>query len=222
MLLAEAGDPGRPCVIVCAGVHGDEPAGPAALLSLLEDGLLDDRFSYRLFPCTNPTGLLAGSRENAEGRDVNRSFGRGGLTPESKAIIIANRDRRFVLALDLHEDPQAVGFYCYEPAGQTPIGPAVICAVDAAALPVATFTPGFDLGYPHDAEHLRRLERGRVVADFEEESKLPAGLPFSLYISKKAARRVLTLESPGTLSWIDRIATLRVAVVAAIAALVAK
>lgn len=220
--MAEIGDSGRPCVIVCAGVHGDEPAGPAALLSLVEDGLLDERFSYRLFPCTNPSGMIARTRENVEGSDINRSFGRGGLTPESKAIIIANRDRRFVLALDLHEDPQAAGFYCYEPAGQTPIGPAVIRDLDAAALPVQIFTPGFDLGYPDDAEHLRRLERGRVVADFEEESKLPAGLPFSLYIHKRAAKRVLTLESAGTLRWSERLVILRVAVVAAIAALVAK
>ena len=95
-------------------MHGDEPAAPWALLSLVRDGLLDRAFSYRLWPCTNPTGYAAGTRANAEGLDINRSFGGGGSTPEARAILTANRDRQFALSIDLHEDPEAQGFYCYE------------------------------------------------------------------------------------------------------------
>ena len=222
LLVAEMGGPGLPVITLSAGVHGDEPAGPAAILSLVQDGLLDERYAYRIWPCTNPTGFAAGTRENAEGADINRSFERGGRTPEAQAIITANRDRRFILSLDLHEDVEAHGFYCYEPRGQAALAPAIIEALDAAGLPVQELTPEFDLGYPEDAGHLRSLERGRVLADFVAEAKYYTGLPYSLYIKKKAAQRVLTLESPATLAWRERVAIFRVAVVAAITAALAK
>ena len=222
LLLAEAGSASHPAISLSAGVHGDEPAGSAALLSLVEDGLLDERFSYRIWPCTNPTGLEHATRENADGADINRSFDRGGRTPEAKAIITANRDRRFALSLDLHEDLEATGFYCYEPIGQQAVAPHMLAALDAAGLPVQDLAPEFDLGYPERADHLRTLERGRVLADFAAEAKYYPGLPYSLYIGKKAAQRVLTLESPATRSWSDRVAIHRVAVVAAITAILAK
>ena len=219
LLVAEAGEAARPCVSISAGVHGDEPAAPWALLSLLEDGLLDPRFAYRAWPCTNPTGYAARTRANAEGSDINRSFSRGGTTPEAKAIVTANRDRRFALSLDLHEDVEATGFYCYEPAHSWSAAPAILQALDDAGLPVQTFAPDFELGYPADADHLRVLERGRVIPDFAAEAAFYPGLPYSLYIRKKAAQHVLTLEAPATQPWDLRIATLRVAVVAAIARL---
>src|ERR1700730_1806318 len=67
LLVAETGDPNAPSVALSAGVHGDEPAGAWALLSIVRDGLLDPRFSYRMWPCLNPSGYQAGTRHNAEG-----------------------------------------------------------------------------------------------------------------------------------------------------------
>lgn len=217
LLLAEAGAAGLPCVALSAGVHGDEPAGPWALLSLAESGLLDPRLSYRMWACTNPTGLAAGTRANADGMDVNRSFDRGGRTPEARAVITANRDRRFALSLDLHEDVEADGFYCYEPPQDRDLGVAILRALDEAGLPLQHLTPDFDLGYPEDAHEVRTLERGRVIPNVDLERRHFPGLPYSLYIGKKAAQHVMTLESPGARDWQTRIATLRVAVTAAIA-----
>lgn len=114
LLCVDVGDPMLPAVHMSAGVHGDEPAGPLALLELVERDILNSRFSYRLWPCTNPTGLDAGTRASVDGIDINRTFGRGGSSPEAKAIIMANRNRKFVLAIDLHEDDDAEEFYCYE------------------------------------------------------------------------------------------------------------
>lgn len=219
LLLAEVGLAGQPCVSLSAGVHGDEPAGPWALLSLAEGGLLDPRFSYRIWTCTNPGGFTAGTRENPDGDDVNRSFGAGGKTPEAKAVIRANRDRRFVLSLDLHEDPEAAGFYCYEPPQALALAPAILQALDDCGLPVATLTADFDLGYPPGAP-FAQLSRGLVVADVALEQRTLAGLPYSLFIARKAARHAMTLEAPGTRALANRIATLRVAVCAAIAQLV--
>jgi len=84
LLVCECGNPAAPCVSISAGAHGDEPAAPAALYALVRDRLLDPAFSYRLWPCFNPTGFGAGTRTNVDGADVNRSFGRGGTTPEAR------------------------------------------------------------------------------------------------------------------------------------------
>lgn len=114
LLCAEVGDVAAPAVHLSAGVHGDEPAGVLALIDVVETDRLDPRFSYRVWPCVNPTGFDAHTRENIDGLDINRTFGRGGSSPEAKAVIISNRDRKFVAAIDLHEDDDADGSYCYE------------------------------------------------------------------------------------------------------------
>jgi len=219
LLIAEIAAPeGAPSIAISAGVHGDEPASPWALLSLARDGLLDLGFGYRIWPCTNPSGYRRGTRANAEGDDINRSFGRGGTTPESRAIITANRDRSFALALDLHEDFEAAGFYAYEPL--TAEGPilahAIVRALDENAFPVEDLTDEFDLGYPPEAHHLRTIERGVVLPDPDIERPYFPGTPYSLYMLRRAARRVATFETPRRLAWRDRIAMHRTAVVTAI------
>jgi hypothetical protein len=160
LLVAESAAAGRPVISLAAGVHGDEPAAPWALLSIVRDGLLDSRFAYRIWPCTNPSGYVAGTRENADGDDINRSFSRGGTTPESRAIITANRDRTFALSLDLHEDYESSGFYCYEPKSQIGdgLGVAVLEAVRDAGFALQEMQDGYDLGYPPQAHATLLLE----------------------------------------------------------------
>lgn len=220
LLVAElVGPPGAPVVVLSTGVHGDEPAGPWAVVSLVRDGLLDRRFSYRIWPCTNPSGYELGTRRNAEGDDINRSFHRGGTTPEAKAIVTANRDRRFALSLDLHEDFEADGYYAYEPvvAGSPPLGLRMVDALDDAGFPLQTFEDAaFDIGYEPDAHHLRELARGRILNDPDAERAFFDVTPYSIYILNRAARFALTLESPRKHAWDDRIAMHRTAVTAII------
>lgn len=210
--------PNHPTIALAAGVHGDEPAAPWALHALVRDGLLPGDYNYRVWPCTNPSGYALGTRANAEGADVNRSFNRGGETPEARAIVMANRDRSFVLALDLHEDFEADGYYCYEPVidGTAPYGASIVRALDDAGCPVQELTDAFDLGYAPEATHLRALERGRVLPDPRAEMALSDGWPYSLLLLRRAARRSLTLESPRRRAWDDRIAMHRVAVTTAL------
>ncbi len=213
--------PRAPTIAIAAGIHGDEPIGPWALLTLVRDGLLDRRFNYRCWPCMNPSGYALGTRENADGADVNRSFSRGGTTPEARAILTANRDRAFVLTLDLHEDFEAGGFYCYEPVvgGSAPLSAHVVRALDEAGFPIQALHDGFDLGYPQEALHLRVLERGRVLPDTKAEMAYFDGWPYSLALLRRAAKRSLTFETPRCLPWNERLAMQRVAAVAAIAQL---
>ncbi len=212
-------DGDAPTVALAAGVHGDEPAAPWALLSLVRDGLLDRHFAYRLWPCTNPSGYAAGTRYNAEGDDVNRSFGGDGTTPEARAIVEANRGRTFALAVDMHEDYEAAGFYCYEPdVGGAPLGRAVIVAVEESGYPIQDLHDAYDLGYPLEAaERVRALERGRVIPNVGAETEaFGSNLPYSMYLLRGTARRTLTIESPRRLDWDSRIAIHRIAVVTAL------
>jgi murein peptide amidase A len=202
LLCVESGDPGLPTVAIAAGVHGDEPAGSWALLALAESRGLDSRFAYRIWPCTNPTGLRAGTRTNADGVDVNRTFGGVGESSEAKAILEVNRDRVFLLSLDLHEDCDASGFYCYEYGGGA-IGLDVIATLEKNGFPID----------PLDGA----LERGRIVPDRVQEAGLLGGLSYSLAIAPHA-RHTLTFETPSPAAWSTRLAMHGEAVCAAIAA----
>jgi len=105
----EEGTPGY----ISAGMHGDEPAGPLAALELLRSGALDEG-SWLICPALNPTGLAAGTRENAEGLDLNRDYlSRSSSEVRTHAAWMEGLPcpRIFV---SLHEDWESTGFYFYE------------------------------------------------------------------------------------------------------------
>ena len=214
LLCADFGETHAGAVAVVAGVHGDEPAPPWSLLELVERRELDANYGYRVWPCTNPTGYESGTRESADGVDVNRSFGRGGQTPEARAIITANRDRKFALSLDLHEDCDAEGFYCYE-YGEGDVGRSVVEAVAAAGFPIQDLER-CDLGGP---VLQYTLDNGIVRPPASLEIEAIGGLSYTLSIVRHSARRALTFETPIGLPWEQRVAIHRIAVKAAIAAL---
>ena len=212
-------------IMIAAGVHGDEPATPWALLSLVRDGLLDARYGYRLWFCTNPSGYDLGTRANCDGRDINRSYTGEGLTPEAAMIMQASRHTDYRLVMDLHEDFEGDGFYLYEPVvgGEAPLGLPVMSAIEDAGFPLQEFHAAYDLGYPEELAHeMCRMERGRVLPDIERESAFyKDGLPLTMYLLGRGAERTLTFESPRRFLWDDRIAMHRTAVVTAIETLTA-
>lgn len=185
LLCADAGDPRLPRVALAAGVHGDEPAGPWALLQVVEHGGLRPEFSYRIWPCTNPSGLIAQTRESADGIDVNRTFGGDGTSPEASAIVAANRGMTFDLSIDLHEDCDAKGFYCYEYGGAD-LGRSVVAALASK-------------GFPIDP-----LEC--MTPDGAQEAVALGGFSYSLALARNGARRALTFETPSSAAWETRIA----------------
>ena len=105
---------GQPQLYLSAGIHGDEPAPPQALLRLLRQGYFDGRAAWHICPLLNPTGMARGTRENGSGRDLNRDY----RLPESGEIRAhvtwLRRQPRFDLTLCLHEDWESTGFYLYE------------------------------------------------------------------------------------------------------------
>ncbi len=105
---------GRPSIYLSAGIHGDEPASPLALLRMLEAGTFDERASWYLCPLLNPTGLAAGTRANAEGVDLNRDYRHAATVEVAAHLAWLRQQPAFALALCLHEDWEAKGFYLYE------------------------------------------------------------------------------------------------------------
>jgi len=119
LLCVERGESEQQVVELSAGVHGDEPAGPWALLDFVERGMLDPRFAYRMVtvPEGERTGLLVWRLETIrrsvpEGReDVDRIARIVELLPASEE----NARRLLAAALGEMEAAGALGadFYGY-------------------------------------------------------------------------------------------------------------
>jgi len=109
------GDPAGEPLYLSAGIHGDEPAGPLALLSLLEHDLLPRNRAIDMLPLLNPQGLRDGTRTNALGVDLNRDY-RNATSHEVRCHRhwLDFHQPRYALTVCLHEDWEAKGFYAYE------------------------------------------------------------------------------------------------------------
>lgn len=100
-----------------AGLHGDEPEGVLAALELLErcaqNPALAEGYCLYVYPLGNPTGLAAGTRESASGKDLNREFWRGSGEPEVQLLESELRTHRLQGLIALHTDDTSPGFYGY-------------------------------------------------------------------------------------------------------------
>ena len=99
-----------------AGIHGDEPAAPEALLRWAERNVAKlARWPLLIFPCLNPWGLRNNTRMDSQGRDLNRLFHLD-THPVVAAVHKVTQPHRFQIALAMHEDYDAQGIYLYEVA----------------------------------------------------------------------------------------------------------
>jgi hypothetical protein len=97
------------------GIHGDEPAGSAALLRfteiLAEDPELAKGYELHLYPICNPSGFDAGSRQSAAGKDLNREFWNGSGEPEVQILESEILRHSFRGLVSLHSDDTSAGLY---------------------------------------------------------------------------------------------------------------
>jgi hypothetical protein len=101
-------------VYLSTGIHGDEPAGPLALARLLELNQWPADLALWVCPCLNPAGLTLNRRENAHGLDLNRQYRNPQAAETVAHLAWLSAQPDFNLALCLHEDWEAAGFYLYE------------------------------------------------------------------------------------------------------------
>jgi protein MpaA len=67
------GRPGKPKAVVIAAMHGNEPAA-RQILYALKNGERIHELDLWVIPTYNPDGFAAGTRQNANGVDLNRNF----------------------------------------------------------------------------------------------------------------------------------------------------
>lgn len=100
-----------------AALHGDEPAGAAALVKwiaeLVAEPWLATGYEITVFPVCNPTGFAARTRHNHAGLDLNRQFWRRSNQPEVTILERALSSGKFDGIITLHSDDTSEGLYGY-------------------------------------------------------------------------------------------------------------
>jgi len=197
-------------IYLSAGIHGDEPAGPLAILRLLREGdLFAAGHDWTLCPALNPQGLRAGTRENAQGIDLNRDYQRR-ASAEAAAHAAWLLDRPPPgLFLSLHEDWETTGFYFYEINlhDDQPARARSILAAASAAVPI---------------EAVMKID-GHTVREagwihHAAEADLPDEWPEAIFLAKNGCPLSFTFETPSTAAALDaRVAAHVAAVRAALA-----
>lgn len=188
-------------IYISAGIHGDEPAGPAAILQLLEENVWPADADLWLCPCLNPTGFTLNRRENAGGIDLNREYHAPTATEVQAHIRWLDTQPTFDLGLCLHEDWEAHGFYLYElnPDQRPSLAEAIIASV-AQVCPI-------DLS----AEIETRPARGGIVRPDVDPLSRPQW-PEAFYLLQHKTRLSYTLEAPSDFPLATRTAALATAV----------
>jgi protein MpaA len=176
-----------PLVYLSAGIHGDEPAGPLALLRLLEAGFFKPDIHWLICPALNPDGLAAGTRGNGAGNDLNRDY-LTRLTPEVRAHAgwleaMPPPD----LFISLHEDWETRGFYLYE-INLGPDVPQRAQAIIDAVRPSFVPQPGPDID-----GHQPRTD-GWIY--HEAEADEPTGWPEAIFLANHGCPLSFTFETP--------------------------
>ena len=110
------GEPGETKVVLIATMHGNE-ARPRAILQTLRHGKPVHGIDLWVVPTYNPDGMVAGTRKNAHGVDLNRNYPfrwadldgnyesgpKPASEPETKAMMRFLRDVRPARILSFHQ-----------------------------------------------------------------------------------------------------------------------
>ncbi len=183
-LVLGKGNPRR--ALISAGIHGDEPGGVETLLKFLEQKEYENyinEWEFTLLPCINPSGLNAGTRENAEAIDLNRKF-REANPPEEVQYAQSFFDKPFDLDIELHEDYDSPGYYLFQKEDEpvSPLGRSILDEV-AKIMPLNISEEIEEL--PADNGLLARL------SDPEEMD----WWPMALYAYSRGCKKIVTLET---------------------------
>ena len=182
-------------VMLSAGVHGDEPAPPLAIARMASEGLFRNDVDWTIFPALNPAGLEHGTRENADGIDLNRDY-RSKLTYEVRihTQYIENllEGTPLDLALCLHEDYESTGFYIYR-VDQTEAATDICTHMLARASEYMSIEPSEEIdGLPAKNGIINPVEVYPETLESRED------LPEAAYLYRDYAKRSYTTETPSS------------------------
>ncbi len=189
---------GAPAIYISAGMHGDEPAGPLALLELVNSGLLDRNLSFYICPALNPTGLANGTRENCSESsvlDMNRDYS-SMRSMEVQGHVQWLEKIQPELFISLHEDWESGGYYFYE-------------------INTKDDDPNRYEYIVSQLKEVMLMENESVIDDHEvrlegwiyheAEADLPDEWPEAIYMAKNGCPLSFTLESPSGLAMRHRV-----------------
>ena len=171
-------------VYLSAGIHGDEPGATEGLYQWadLHRSVLRE-LPVMIFPCLNPWGLIHNRRTDSENRDLNRCYNLDSI-PRIQAQKEVLRDRRFRLAMCLHEDYDAQGAYLYEIRNKlTTFGQELLAA--------AGFYVPID---PRATIEGRRADQGWIARKVNLK-KFPV-IAEAIYLAANHSERTITTETP--------------------------
>jgi hypothetical protein len=188
----------KSAVCLSAGIHGDEPAGVEAMLSLLENPDLYKPFlskvDFTIFPCINPYGYEHNTRTNGQGLDLNRQFDKKQAAEEVAFVRGAVEGKKFALSMEFHEDVDSDGFYLYELKEQGPyFGEAIVQKVSKHC-PINLREEIEEM--PSSGGVIRR-STGQVLSREKD-------WPQAIYQFRKGTPHTITTETPVTLPLQDR------------------
>lgn len=176
-----------PSVYLSSGIHGDEPAGPLAILQLLENGLFDSELAWRICPAINPTGLAAGMRDNHLGVDLNRDYFLRVTSEVAAHAKWIESSQPPDLFLSLHEDWEVNNFYLYE----------INTAKDEPHIARGILRAVSEHFQPEDSalidDHTPR-EPGWIFHPPEPDE--PHGWPEAIFLAKRGCPLSFTFETP--------------------------
>ena len=192
----------RPRIYLSAGIHGDEPAPPLALLELLESGVFDTRAVWFICPLLNPLGFTRGTRENADGLDLNRDYKHLRSAEIQAHRRWLQRQPNFDLTFCVHEDWESKGFYLYElnPQQRASLAEPMIEAVERVCpIETASVIDG-------------RATTTRGIIRPVSDPLLRDQWPEAIYLRAHHTSLGYTIESPSALPLPQRIASHRAAI----------
>ncbi len=190
----------RPRIYLSAGIHGDEPAPPLALLEMLEAGIFDERAHWFICPLLNPAGFRRRARENAAGLDLNRDYRETQSAEIAAHISWLRRQPNFNLTLCVHEDWESKGYYLYELNPQE--RPSLAEAMLAAVARVCPIDPSGMID--------GRLALRGIIRPVGEPWDRPQW-PEAIYLRAHHANLGYTIESPSSFPLAQRVAAHRAA-----------
>jgi murein peptide amidase A len=180
-------------IYLSAGIHGDEPASCEGLYQWAElyQPVLRE-LPVMIFPCLNPWGLVHNRRTDSENRDLNRCYHLETL-PRISAQKELLRDRKFRLAICLHEDYDAQGAYLYEIRKR-------LTTFGGELLAAAGFYVPIDERVTIEG---RRADQGWIARKINLK-KFPV-IAEALYLAANHSERTITTETPSEYGLCERV-----------------
>lgn len=182
-------------IYMSAGIHGDEPAGTAALIEWAEANLrLLSGLNCILFPCLNPWGLVNNCRFDEKRRDLNREFQTNSV-PMIQALKALIKPLQFALSLTLHEDYDGQGLYLYEVKRWKPFWGEDLLEAARPFIPIEGRT----------SIDGRRSQSGLVRRTLNLKRFAAIGLPEAVHLHLHHSERTFTIETPSEFALDQRV-----------------